>query len=78
MCHGTMTQTNMVICLHGQILCTVGIAMYVDLFMLIQCAFGGRRDRERERNREIQDLLKMQAISPAFTLEVKRKMGHSI
>ena len=49
MCHGTMTQTNMVICLHGQILCTVGIAMYVDLFMLIQCAFGGRRDRERER-----------------------------
>lgn len=78
MCHGTMTQTNMVICLHGQILCTVGIAMYVDLFMLIQCAFGGRRDRERERNREIQDLLKMQAISPAFTLEVKHKMGHSI
>lgn len=78
MCHGTMTQTNMVICLHGQILCTVGIAMYVDLFMLIQCAFGGRRDRERERNREIQDLLKMQAISPAFTLEVKHKMGHRI
>ena len=78
MCHGTMTQTNLVICLHGQILCTVGIAMYVDLFMLIQCAFGGRRDRERERNREIQDLLKMQAISPAFTLEVKHKMGHSI
>lgn len=78
MCHGTMTQTNMVICLHGQILCTVGIAMYVDLFMLIQCAFGGRRDRERERNREKQDLLKMQAISPAFTLEVKHKMGHSI
>ena len=78
MCHGTMTQTNMVICLHGQILCTVGIAMYVDLFMLIQCAFGGRRDRVRERNREKQDLLKMPALSPAFTLEVKHKMGHSI
>ena len=78
MCHGTMTQTNMVVCLHGQILCTVGTAMYIDLFMLIQCTFGRRREKERERNREKQDLLKMQAVSPAFTLEVKHKMGHRI